>query len=65
MNAGTGETSPLMAALALYSGEREDAAARARKQLGVNELDAKALAYVRLHPGVRPSLFAEAEYCSG
>lgn len=58
MNAGTGETSPLMATLALYSGEREDAAARARKQLGVNELDAKALAYVGAHPGIRPSELA-------
>lgn len=58
MNAETGETSPLMAALALYCWERDDAAARARKQLGVNELDAKALAYVGLNPGVRPSELA-------
>ncbi len=58
MNEETGETSPLMAALALFCREREDAAARARKQLGVNELDAKALAYVALHPGVRPSELA-------
>ncbi|KEP72881.1 hypothetical protein HR12_39425, partial [Microbacterium sp. SUBG005] len=58
MNAETGETSPLMAALALFCWERDDAAARARKQLGVNELDANALAYVGLNPGVRPSELA-------
>lgn len=58
VNAESGETSPLMAALALYSWERDDAAARARKQLGVNELDARALAYVSLNPGVRPSELA-------
>lgn len=58
MNAESGEPSPLMAALALYCWERDEAAARARKQLGVNELDAKALAYVRLNPGVRPSELA-------
>lgn len=58
VNAETGETSPLMAALALYGWERDDAAARARKQLGVNELDARALAYISLNPGVRPSELA-------
>jgi len=58
MTAETNEASPLMAALTLYSRERETAAAHARKQLGVNELDAKALAYVGAHPGVRPSELA-------
>ena len=58
MTTETGETSPLMAALALYSWERDDAAARARKQLEINELDAKALAYISLNPGVRPSELA-------
>lgn len=54
----SGETSPLMEALTHYSREREAAAVRARKQLGVNELDAKALSFVGEHPGVRPSELA-------
>lgn len=58
MNADTGENSPLMMALLLFCAERESAAARARKQLGVNELDAKALSYVGANPGVRPSELA-------
>lgn len=53
-----GDSSPLMAALAFYIRERDKAAAQARKQLGVNELDAKALAYVGAHPGIRPSELA-------
>lgn len=53
-----GDSSPLMAALALYSRERDWAAVQARKQLGINELDARALAYVGSHPGVRPSELA-------
>lgn len=57
---GRGESSPLMAALTHYSRERESAAATARKQLGVNELDAKALAIVGAHPGMRPSELASA-----
>ncbi|MDQ1123657.1 MarR family winged helix-turn-helix transcriptional regulator [Microbacterium trichothecenolyticum] len=58
MTAEPGDTSPLMTALMLYSREREAAAAQARKQLGVNELDARALAFVGAHPGVRPSALA-------
>ncbi|MCC4248419.1 MarR family winged helix-turn-helix transcriptional regulator [Microbacterium testaceum] len=58
MTEGSGDSSPLMAALALYIRERDKAAAQARKQLGVNELDAKALAYVGTHPGIRPSALA-------
>ncbi len=54
----SGESSPLMGALTHYSREREAAAVRARKQLGVNELDAKALSFVGEHPGVRPSELA-------
>ena len=52
------ESSPLMAALTHYSREREAAAVKARKQLGVNELDAKALAIVGATPGMRPSELA-------
>ncbi|WP_167494114.1 MarR family winged helix-turn-helix transcriptional regulator [Microbacterium hydrothermale] len=51
-------SSPLMEALTHYSREREAAAAKARKQLGVNELDAKALAFVGANPGMRPSELA-------
>ncbi|MBT9606809.1 MAG: MarR family transcriptional regulator [Microbacterium sp.] len=58
MTEKSGDSSPLMAALAFYVRERDTAAAQARKQLGVNELDAKALAYVGAHPGVRPSELA-------
>ncbi len=58
MTAGSGEQSPLMAALTLYSRERETAATLARKQLGVNELDAKALSFVSAEPGIRPSALA-------
>lgn len=58
MTSETGDTSPLMTALMLYSRERETAAAHARKQLGVNELDARALAFVGANPGVRPSTLA-------
>lgn len=52
------DSSPLMEALTQYSREREAAAAKARKQLGVNELDAKALAIVGVNPGMRPSELA-------
>ncbi len=52
------DSSPLMEALTAYSREREAAAAKARKQLGVNELDAKALAIVGARPGMRPSELA-------
>lgn len=58
MTQESSDSSPLMAALAFYVRERDRAAAQARKQLGVNELDAKALAYVGAHPGVRPSELA-------
>lgn len=58
MTEESGDSSPLMAALAFYIRERDKAAAQARKQLGVNELDAKALAYVGAHPGARPSELA-------
>ncbi|MFJ4039168.1 MarR family winged helix-turn-helix transcriptional regulator [Microbacterium sp. NPDC090007] len=51
-------TSPLMTALIEFCRSRDEAAAKARKQLGVNELDAKALAYVGAHPGIRPSALA-------
>ncbi len=58
MTAESGEPSSLMAALTHYLREREAAAVRARKQLGVNELDAKAMSFVGEHPGVRPSELA-------
>ena len=58
MEPETGDSSPLMEALTHYSREREAAAAKARKQLGVNELDAKALAIVGATPGMRPSELA-------
>lgn len=58
MTMKTGESSPLVAALTLYSREREAAAVTARKQLGINELDARALAFVGANPGVRPSELA-------
>jgi len=52
------DTSPLSAALTFYSRERDAAAARARKQLGVNELEANAMSYIAKNPGIRPSELA-------
>ncbi|PTT16800.1 MarR family transcriptional regulator [Microbacterium sp. HMWF026] len=59
MTEETGDTSPLMTALIQFCRSRDEAAAQARKQLGVNELDAKALAYVGANPGIRPSALAQ------
>ncbi|MFZ8757404.1 MarR family winged helix-turn-helix transcriptional regulator [Microbacterium sp. HMH0099] len=58
MTAETSETSPLMAALMLFCRERAIAAAQARKELEVNELDAKAILYIATHAGARPSELA-------
>ncbi|KSU56339.1 MarR family winged helix-turn-helix transcriptional regulator [Microbacterium enclense] len=58
MTGEAGNTSPLLAALMFYSEKRDAAAARARKQLGVNELDAKAMSYIAKNPGARPSEMA-------
>lgn len=58
MTVETGDTSPLSAALTFYSQERDAAAARARNQLGVNELEANAMSYLAKNPGARPSELA-------
>lgn len=58
MTTGTNSPSPLVAAMLLYCRERDLAAARSRKALEVNELDAKAIAYIAAHPGARPSELA-------
>lgn len=58
MTGEAGNRAPLLAALTFYCQERDAAAARARKQLGVNELDANAMSYVAKNPGARPSEMA-------
>lgn len=50
-----GETSRLVAALASYLQCRTISLAAARKQLGINEMDARAVLFVSDNPGARPS----------
>lgn len=50
---------PLSEALLRYVERRTIAAADARKHLGVNELDARALRHVGDEPGIRPSRLRE------
>lgn len=54
MTAAPRELSPLGAALRAYLDARASALLAARKELGVNELDARAFIYILEHPGVRP-----------
>lgn len=47
--------SSLLAALDDYVLARDEAIARARRELGVSELEAAALSYIADEPGIRPS----------
>lgn len=48
-------TSALRAALQRYIDARQAAIIEARRALGVNELDARAILYIAANPGVRPT----------
>lgn len=52
-------SSRLIAALATYLQCRTISLAAARKQLGINEMDAKAILFVADNPGARPSQLKE------
>ncbi|WP_295839818.1 MarR family transcriptional regulator [uncultured Microbacterium sp.] len=45
----------LLAALDAYVAARDEAVAKARRDLGVSELEAAALAFIAEEPGIRPS----------
>lgn len=47
--------SSLIAALDDYVAARDEAIVRARRELGVSELEAAALSYIAEEPGIRPS----------
>lgn len=55
MDSGTRAVSVLGGALRAYLDARSTALLTARKALGINELDARALLFILDHPGVRPS----------
>lgn len=50
---------PLSAALARYVEQRTATMSEARRQLGINEIDARALVHVHDNPGVRPTQLRE------
>lgn len=49
------EPSPLRLALQRYAAARQSAMKNAQRQLGVNEMDARALMFIAENPGTRPS----------
>jgi DNA-binding MarR family transcriptional regulator len=55
MTPDTHDAPSLMGALRFYLREHAKAASAARKRLRLNELDAKAIAFVAANPGSRPS----------
>lgn len=59
MNRPTDARLPLSAALARYVEQRAASMAEARRQLGVNEIDARTLVHVRDNPGIRPTQLRE------
>lgn len=56
---GQRTTSELSRALQMYVEARQAAMNVARRELGLNELDARALMHIALHPGIRPTQVRE------
>ncbi|MCK6068002.1 MULTISPECIES: MarR family winged helix-turn-helix transcriptional regulator [Microbacterium] len=54
-DAGVGEPSALGRALLRYVEARQASLTQARQELGVNELDARALLFIASHPRARPT----------
>ena len=59
MKKSAGARLPLSDALVRYVERRSAAIAEARRQLGINEIDAKTLLHVHAHPGIRPTQLRE------
>lgn len=59
MTSTSRELSPLGSALRAYRDARSTALLAARKELGINELDARAFIHILEHPGLRPVQIAK------
>lgn len=59
MTSTSRELSPLGSALRAYLDARSTALLAARKELGINELDARAFIHILEHPGLRPVQIAK------